>query len=254
MDWGLGEYERTARELAPAAAVAIDALRPHSGQRVLDVACGTGNAALLAAAKGATVTGVDASKRLLEVAAQRARTEALEAEWQVAELTELPFADDTFDSVVSIFGVIFADDAQEAAAELLRVAKPGGPIVFTAWLPQGPLAALSKAIGAAVAEHIESDEEPPAHFDWSDRALLLELFGQRTEITEHTLKFTSTSAGAWAIQQATYHPMWLELRDTLDGEAYERLLDDVTDLLAAANEQPGSFQVTSSYVVVRTQA
>jgi len=121
-EWGVGCYEETAREIAPVADVAVDALGLGGGERVLDVACGTGNAALVARQAGAQVTGIDSSARLIEVARERVP----EGEFLEADATKLPFEDGTFDAAVSVFGVIFASPAERAAAEIARATTPTG--------------------------------------------------------------------------------------------------------------------------------
>src|SRR5581483_1579747 len=109
-------------------------------ERVLDVAAGSGNAALAAARRGAEVTATDFVPRLLETAARRAHTEGLELETREADAQALPFADGAFDVVLSTFGVMFAPDQDRAAGELLRVCRPGGRIGLTAWTPASAMA------------------------------------------------------------------------------------------------------------------
>jgi SAM-dependent methyltransferase len=111
-EWGLGSYEETARELEPAAEAAIAALELKPGERVLDVACGSGNAALLAAQAGALVSGLDGSPRLIGVAGERVP----EGSFVVGDAAALPFEDGGFDAAVSVFGVIFASPASAPRA------------------------------------------------------------------------------------------------------------------------------------------
>ncbi len=152
-DWGAGQYERTAAVLAPAAQQAVSVLAPSAGERVLDVACGTGNAALLVAAASAEVVGIDLAERLVEIAAERAHGAGLSerSTFIVANAEKLPFADDSFDTAISVFGVIFAEPGP-AVSELLRVIRPGGRIVVTSWIPTGGMFAgvnvLREALGA----------------------------------------------------------------------------------------------------------
>ncbi len=104
VQWGAGRYEQTASELAPVADAAVTALDLAGGERVLDVACGTGNAARVAADAGARVTGLDASPRLLDVARERVP----EGDFVQGDAADLPYADGEFDAAVSVFGLIFA--------------------------------------------------------------------------------------------------------------------------------------------------
>src|SRR3954470_6148685 len=117
LDWSLGRYERTAEQLLPAARLVVERAAPSAGDRVVDVGCGTGNAALLAAERGARVTGVDPAARLLEGAAGRAASQGLDATFSRGDAASLPVADGTAGLTVSVFGAIFAPDPTAAAAE-----------------------------------------------------------------------------------------------------------------------------------------
>ena len=106
-NWDKGSYEVTAEQLAPVAPAVADAVEPVSGQPALDLACGTGNETLELARRGADVTGFDGAPRLLEVAKERASAEGLAATWVQGDLADLPFAEDSFEIVTSVFGLIF---------------------------------------------------------------------------------------------------------------------------------------------------
>ena len=107
-DWGIGRYERFAPDLEPAAEHVVELAGLHPGERVLDLGCGTGNAALLAARAGAAVTGIDPASRLLEIARERLAADGLDGSFVVGDAQALPFRDGEFDAVLSVFGVIFA--------------------------------------------------------------------------------------------------------------------------------------------------
>src|SRR5690349_18372617 len=141
MDWSVGNYERTAGQLLPAAEELIEVAAPREREHVVDVGCGTGNAALLAAARGAHVTGVDPAPRLLEVARERAAADGLEATFVTGDAAAVPLPDGDADAVLSCFGVIFAPDPEAAGAELARVTAERGRIVLTAWIPGGTVSA-----------------------------------------------------------------------------------------------------------------
>src|SRR5207237_2974104 len=120
--------------------VVVDVAAPQRGQHVVDVGGGDGNAALLAAARGARVTGIDPATRLLAVAARRAEERSLDATFLEGAADAMPLPDANADAIVSVFGLIFAPDAGAAAAELARVVAPDGRVVFSAWRPHGALA------------------------------------------------------------------------------------------------------------------
>lgn len=132
IDWGIGHYERTAAELAPVAELVVSFAKITPGERVLDLATGTGNAALLAAQSGAAVTGIDASPRLIDVARGRAAQARTGASFVVADLQALPFPGNMFDVALSVFGLIFAPDAERAFAEMIRVLRPDGRALVSA--------------------------------------------------------------------------------------------------------------------------
>ncbi|MEX2553238.1 MAG: class I SAM-dependent methyltransferase, partial [Actinomycetota bacterium] len=111
-DWGLGRYELIAAEVEPAARRVVSMAAPLEGRQVLDVACGTGNAALLAAEAGASVTGLDQAPRLIEVARERAAAEGLDVSFMVGDALQIELPDESFDVVFSVFGVIFAPDPE----------------------------------------------------------------------------------------------------------------------------------------------
>lgn len=136
--WASGNYPVVADEVVgPLGRILVDALDVKSGQRVLDVAAGTGTSALPAACGGAHVTATDLTTELLDVGKAEAVAEGLELSWLVADAEALPFADASFDVVISCIGVMFAPHHQQAADELLRVCRPGGTVGVLSWTPDG---------------------------------------------------------------------------------------------------------------------
>jgi len=248
-DWGDGEYERTAAQLQPVAEVLVRAAAVRSGERVLDVACGTGNAAVLAARAGARATGVDAAPRLVEVARERAAAEGLEATFQTADAVALPFGDGTFDVALSVFGVIFAAPAERAATELLRVVRPGGRIVLTSWAPEGPIHEAGRLVGRAVAAG--SGDEPQRQPGWGDPDALRHLFTPAAvAVRDERLAFTAESPESWLREQRAHHPLWRSARAALEPDGrWSELEQRVDTLLTRANEDPGAFRVTSRYLL-----
>jgi ubiquinone/menaquinone biosynthesis C-methylase UbiE len=151
VDWGAGEYERTAAELEPVAELVVELAALSQEERVIDLACGTGNAALLAAARGARVIGIDGAPRLLEVARQRAREQRLEVDFREGDLLRLPLGNGAADVMISVFGVIFASDPRAGLREVRRVARAGGRALITAWVPAGPVDGALTALNRILA-------------------------------------------------------------------------------------------------------
>lgn len=135
--WSEGDFHEVARQNVVMAEALCTALDPHAGQRVLDVACGSGTVALVAARRYCEVAGIDYVPALVDRARQRAQIEGYAVDFRVGDAQELPFPDATFDAVVSVYGVQFAPDQAQAARELLRVCRPGGAIGLTSPMPQG---------------------------------------------------------------------------------------------------------------------
>src|SRR3954467_3452164 len=135
--WMAGNFGEIAKYAAKEGENFVARLGLKAGQRVLDVACGTGNTAIPAARTGADVIGVDIATNLLDQARQRAAEENLSAKFQEGDAEELPFKDREFDVVISMFGAMFAPRPELVVKELLRVCKPGGLIAMANWTPEG---------------------------------------------------------------------------------------------------------------------
>jgi len=252
VDWDLGHYEHVARQLHPAAKRLVDRLAPRTGERVVDIGCGTGNAALLAARAGARVVGVDPSPRLVSVGRREALDAALDAAFVVGSAEAIPCADASADAAVSCFGVIFTSDASRAVAEMARILAPGGRIVLSAWVPEGPMALQAGIRRRAVAA--ATGEAPlVAPVAWHDRESLDRLFGPHgfsVEIRPDSLEFTAPSAQDYAAGEWRHHPLWVEARVLLEPLGrWQAVRDEALRVFEDANEVPGAFRVTSRYVV-----
>jgi SAM-dependent methyltransferase len=251
IDWGVGEYERTAAELAPVAEHVVSLARLEPGERVLDLACGTGNAALAAARRGTSATGLDASPRLIEVARRRATAEGADASFLLGDMQALPFEDGTFDVALSIFGLIFAEDPQRAFAELLRVLRPAGRALLSVWVPAGPIDAMVGVFGRAIAEATGS---APTRFLWYDEAAMGELAaGHATALRFHDgeLGVTAESPEAYLAANQEHHPMSLAGRPLLErAGTYREVTDRALSVLRDGNESADGFRVGSPYRVI----
>jgi SAM-dependent methyltransferase len=252
MEWGLGRYEVIAEELEPAAETVVELAAPLEGKSVVDVGCGTGNAALLAAEAGARVTGVDPAQRLLDVASADAARRGLDATFTVGEAAAIPLPDASMDVVLSVFGVIFAPDPKAAAADLARVRAPKGRILLAAWVPEGAISRAARLMRQVVAEvKDQTGARPP--FPWHETDAVRELFapyGLSVSERMHEISFEAASAEAFVDRGQEHHPMAVAAKPTLEeaGRA-EELRDRLLELYEGANEDPTAFRVTSNYVV-----
>ena len=249
-DWNLGRYEETAAQLLPAAEILVDEAAPLRGERVVDVGCGTGNAALLAAGRGAHVTGVDPAARLLEVARQRAAAEALNVSFVQGEAAALPLPDKSVDLVLSVFGLIFAPDAFAAAAELARVTDDGSRIFFTAWIPGGAISRANQVVLEAVSRALSEPAALPP-FPWHELDCLEQLFaphGFGVMLKEHEIVFTADSARAH-IDKGANHPLVVATRRILEehGTA-EEIYRQILEIFESGNENPSAFRITSRFI------
>jgi ubiquinone/menaquinone biosynthesis C-methylase UbiE len=146
--WSAGAFEEVAETIHDMHVVLVEALEPQPGERWLDVACGSGNLAELAAARGASVTGIDLSPRLIDVARARAEAGRYDIEYRVGDAESLDLEDASCDKVVSSVGMIFAPDHEAVAGELGRVTAPGGRLAFSAWTPEGTVGEMFRVFGA----------------------------------------------------------------------------------------------------------
>lgn len=254
MDWGVGHYERTAEMLLPAADVLVHAASVRAGERVVDVGCGTGNAALLAAAEGADVTAVDPSPRLLAVTSARAEQHHVDVTCALGQAASIPSPDRAFDCVLSNFGVIFAADAYAAVKEMARVLALDGRVALTSWLPGGALGAFAKSAQQLVHSAVGASSDPPG-FAWHDESALAALFRQQGMATNleglHELTFTATSPEDYLDAEMKSHPMAVTALEVLQQRGHaEQALEHLLEVLKAHNEDPRAFRSTSRYIVV----
>jgi ubiquinone/menaquinone biosynthesis C-methylase UbiE len=217
--WGLGDYHRFAKETVwEVGPVLVAACGIGPGQRVLDVAAGTGNVALRAAQAGAVVTASDLTPENFAAGRREADELGVELAWIEADAESLPFDDGAFDVVTSSFGVMFAPDQRAAADELLRVCRPGGTIGLASFTPEGLGATFFELVG----RHLPSPPPgvvPPTL--WGSEAHVRELFGERVSTLEATrreyVERAASPAAYIELFAETFGPL-VALRAALAGE------------------------------------
>jgi SAM-dependent methyltransferase len=254
--WSAGNYERTAAELEPVAVAIVDRAAVRQGEDVIDLASGTGNAALLAAARGARVVGIDTAVRLLDVARERARAQGLAVDFREGDLLDLPVGERAADVVLSVFGVVFASEPAGAMREIRRVLRPDGRALLSAWVPAGPIDAMIGAMSRVVARITKSP--PPQGLRWFDAAAVGPLAQDAgltlASSTQAELAIRDSSPEAY-IAAGEEHPMALAVRPVLHKAGAElEVRDAMTTVLREANEDPDAFLVHSPYVVHELRA
>lgn len=246
--WSTGDYADVCDRMIPALGARLVQLADaQPGDEVLDVAAGTGNAALPAARTGASVTALDITPSLLSAGSERARAAGLTIDWVAGDAQAMPFADAQFDRVLSCVGVQFCADPDAAATELLRVCRPSGRIVLIAWTPQGlvgqVLAAVARATGAIPSR---------SPLDWGSEERVRELFGERATgagFVREQVEMPAASPGEWVDYMAsTYGPL-IRARVALGGRGeWEPVRSRLTEI-AAAHALPDASALRAEYLI-----
>lgn len=247
--WASGDFAVVGTTLQLVGELLAEAADVRAGERVLDVAAGNGNATLAAARRFAAVTSTDYVPELLAKGRARAEAEGLSVDFQVADAEQLPFADGSFDVVLSTFGVMFAPDQVRAARELLRVTRRGGRIGLANWTPTGFLGDLFRVVGAHV--------PPPAGLRspmlWGDATHLAGLLDDAAELRceRRTFVFRYRSPQHWVDVFRTFYGPVHKAFAALDDAGQRALEHDLLDLLAGQNVGgPGSLVVPAEYLEV----
>ncbi len=249
--WSIGDYPDMATHIEEVALAVVERAAPSDGDRLLDVATGSGNVALPAAAAGAEVTGLDLTPRLLVVAAGRASEAGLDVKWVEGDAEELPFDDGSFDIVTSCFGVIFAPRHEQAAAELVRVTRPGGRIVLTAWTAEGMMGDLFRTLASALPPPPPGIGTPPM---WGEEEHLRSLFapsGADLEVERRTVTFRADSAESWLEYNERVLGPAIVAKEALEPQGrWPEVRRDWLQMYERANEAgDGSFAASSEYLL-----
>jgi len=248
--WSSGDYAVIGTTLQIVGEELCEALDVRSGQKVLDVAAGNGNASLAAARRWCEVVATDYVPALLERARDRARADRLDMQFREADAEALPFPDGSFDVVVSVFGVMFTPDQDRAAAEMARVCKRGGKIGLANWTPDGFIGQLFKTIG----KHVPPAPGARSPALWGTRARIAELFQPRAASVasaERNFVFRYRSPAHWLKVFKSYYGPVLKTFAALDPAAQAALDRDLLALIDRFNRSAdGSMVVPSEYLEI----
>lgn len=251
--WMSGDYDRFSRYMEAGTRDFYERLEVASGCRLLDVGCGAGQLALIAARDGVDVTGVDIAPNLVERAAARARAEGLKARFLEGDAEDLPFEDHAFDVVVSMVGAMFAPQPDRVAGELLRVCSPGGTIAMANWTPEGFIGRMLKTVSGFIAPN-----GAPSPLLWGDEGRVRERLGRgaaELQMARRHFLFDYPFPPDEVVEFfARYYGPTHRAFQTLDAVAGQRLRRELVDLWSSANlAQGGVTMVQAEYLEVIAQ-
>jgi ubiquinone/menaquinone biosynthesis C-methylase UbiE len=230
--WASGNYAVIGNQLVIMGERLCEAVDVRSGQKVLDVATGSGNTAISAARRYCEATGIDYVPELIEQAEERARAEELEVTFEVGDAENLPYPDASFDAVLSTVGVMFAPNQEKAAGELLRVCKPGGKIGLANWTPDGFIGEMFRTVG----KHVPPPpgiKPPPL---WGTEEQLREILGEgisSLHTARRSYSFRYLSAEHFIDTFRTYYGPVHKAFEVLDEAGQDAFARDLTELIHA---------------------
>lgn len=243
--WAAGDYDAVVDNIWAAGGVVTRAAGVQPGDAVLDVACGTGNAAIQAAQAGGRVTGVDLTPDLFDAARRRAEAAGVEIELVEGDAEALPFEDSSFDVVLSTFGAMFAPRHQVTADEIVRVLRPGGRIALAAWDPDGTVGELFRTM----AKHMPPPPpiaEPPLL--WGTEEHVRELFGDRIDLTFDRHRIPANEADPVELTEGFLQvfPPLVTARRVLEPEGrWDAVERDVRPVVERVFREPPTYLVAS---------
>ena len=249
--WEAGDFGVVAKYNDPAAAEFMSRLPLKPGLRVLDVACGTGNLAILTARSGCVTSGIDIASNLILQARGRAAAEGLEIDFREADAEELPFPAASVDMVVSMYGLMFAPRPERAAAEALRVCKPGGLIALANWTPEGFIGENFRR----VARHVSPPSGGVSPLMWGDEATVQTRLGAEVKDLRMTrriarLRYPFAPAQTVDFFRQFYGPT-LRAFASLEPDQRCKLHADLEDMFITHNRaSDGATEVEAEYLEV----
>jgi SAM-dependent methyltransferase len=246
--WAAGDYGVIGATLNLVGELLCEAADLRSTERVLDVATGNGNAALAAARRWCAVTAIDYVPALLDEGRARAAGERLEIVFAEGDAEAIPFPDAAFDVVLSTFGVMFSANQEQAAAELLRVCRPGGRIALANWTPESFIGELFRTL----ARYNTPPPGVPSPMRWGSEQGLHTLFGaaMQLQLTRRHFVFRYRSAEHWLDVFRTYYGPMVKAFESLDSERQAALADDMLALLGHYHSGGPGLAVSSEYIEV----
>jgi SAM-dependent methyltransferase len=233
--WGLGDYARIAGLILPVSRALVDACAISAGQEVLDVAAGNGNLAVLAGEEGAGVVASDFSPAQVELGRARTAAEGLDVEWVIADAEELPFDNDRFDCVTSVFGAMFAPRPEVVAGELFRVVKPGGTVGMANWGPYGSQGELFECMGKYGPQLPEGVPNPR---NWGEEDIVRERLGPYASSLQLDRLSTHWEFDSFEHAMQTFGSAGpsLAVRAAMSEEDRQRLLAEAHELIERHNK------------------
>jgi ubiquinone/menaquinone biosynthesis C-methylase UbiE len=243
--WSAGTYERFAARLAPVQDQLVNLLKIRSGDRVLDLATGTGEVAVRAAGRGAAVTGIDLTEPMLVKARGRAREVGVEVAFDHGDVEYLPYEDSCFDVLVSCFGLIFAPDHANVAAEVARVSCPGARLGFSAWKPNPKLGELYRRF---TEEPIEGREM----YEWGREDHVEDMLGEHFELEFEDGTLWLEAEGPeeiWKLFSESAPPV-IALIERLDAEQVEEFHRAFVELYESYRTESGVVRAPRRYLLV----
>jgi len=249
--WMAGDFGLIAETYAPGAAEFVNRLNLQPDERVLDVACGTGNLTIPAARSGASVIGQDIAPNLLEQGRARAKAEGLNIRFDENDAEALPYDDASFDTVMTMFGAMFTPRPDVTAGELVRACRPGGRIAMANWTPSGFIGQMFKIVG----KHVPAAPGMPSPLLWGDESIVRERFnGSAAELQltrrNVTFNFPFTPAEVVEYFRRYYGPTYKAF-GALDETGQAALRQELEQHWSAHNQsQNGVTRVESEYLEV----